>query len=102
MSALASPRPMRILWGSQGGTAQIFAMQLQEALEEEYDGVEVQTMGLNEFSPSEILKANALNILVVSVTGVGEPPENTREFYNYLMNDPTLPRIAGLCSLWTG
>ena len=91
MSALASPRPMRILWGSQGGTAQIFAMQLQEALEEEYDGVEVQTMGLNEFSPSEILKANALNILVVSVTGVGEPPENTREFYNYLMNDPTLP-----------
>jgi sulfite reductase alpha subunit-like flavoprotein len=93
MSALKSPKkPIRILWGSQGGTAQIFAMQLMEALEDR--GVEdVHMMGLDESPPEQIMQENALNIFVVSVTGTGEPPSNTRAFFESLMNNHiTLPR----------
>lgn len=76
---------VRILFGSQGGTAQIFAMQLSEELEELNCPVEM--LALNEAStPADHLKpGKALHVFLISVAGVGEPPNNARAFYDWLM-----------------
>ena len=79
-------QPIRILYGSQGGTAQIFAQQLAEELEESYPDLEVDIEGLHEAAPNEMLApGKALHIFLVSVTGVGEPPDNGRDFYEWVM-----------------
>ena len=59
-------------------------MQLSEALDETEK--EVTTMGLHESPPEEMMKPNALNALLMSVAGVGEPPDNARKFYEWLMS----------------
>lgn len=81
------PDYIRILFGSQGGTAQLLAMQLSEELEELDCHVEV--MALNDAStPAEHLQpGKALHVFIISVSGVGEPPNNARDFYKWLMND---------------
>ena len=82
-------KPIRILFGSQGGTAQIFSMQLADALDEHFPNRPVVTMGLQEASSniSETLDPNAINIILMSVAGVGEPPDNARAFYEWLMSN---------------
>lgn len=82
-------KPIRILVGSQGGTAQIFAMQLADAMDETFDGKRsVETLALNEASSVEdTLDPNAINVILTSVAGVGEPPDNARAFYEWLMSD---------------
>ena len=45
VDASINNKPIRILFGSQGGTAQIFSMQLADALDDE-TSLEVETMGL--------------------------------------------------------
>eukprot|EP00540_Astrosyne_radiata_P017133 CAMPEP_0116826404 /NCGR_PEP_ID=MMETSP0418-20121206/2509_1 /TAXON_ID=1158023 /ORGANISM="Astrosyne radiata, Strain 13vi08-1A" /LENGTH=639 /DNA_ID=CAMNT_0004455033 /DNA_START=436 /DNA_END=2354 /DNA_ORIENTATION=- len=83
---LSDSKPIKVLYGSQGGTAQIFALQAAELLEEKYPDDVVTTSGLDEVStPSENLEDNAIHIFLVSVTGVGEPPDNARHFYEWLM-----------------
>jgi NADPH-ferrihemoprotein reductase len=90
VQALSSTeQPIRILYASQGGTAQIFAQQLAEGLEEERPNVEVSIQGLHESkSPEGILTPrDALHVFLVSVTGVGEPPDNGRAFYEWIMKE---------------
>ncbi len=84
-------QPIRILYASQGGTAQIFAQQLAEALEEYYQqiGVEIEVTieGCHESKPPQLLApGNALHVFLVSVTGVGEPPDNGRAFYEWIQS----------------
>lgn len=112
----------RILFASQTGTAHMFANELQEAIQDEFGGgggnnddnntagvvsVTVQSCqeaaGPNE-DPSQVLligreeqkKPPPLNVLLASVTGVGQPPENGRAFYEYIMNnEPKSESSAG-------
>jgi len=84
-------QPIRILYASQGGTAQIFAQQLSEALEEHFQqiGVDVQVTieGCHESKPPKLLTpGQALHVFLVSVTGVGEPPDNGRAFYEWIQS----------------
>ncbi|KAI2501510.1 FAD-binding domain-containing protein [Fragilaria crotonensis] len=96
------PPVVRILYGSQGGTAQMFAMQLHQELEERWGGGHdtkdgdkqdsLEIRALNEVvgtmeSSADIHNANAddIHVILVSVTGVGEPPDNARIFYDWLM-----------------
>lgn len=88
-----STQPVRILYGSQGGTAQVFGMQLQQELEELRKGEEqFEFLELNEAAGTNetVLRKDALHVILVSVTGVGEPPDNARQFYKWLMetNEP--------------
>ena len=83
--------PIRILYASQGGTAQIFAQQLAEALEEHYAQIGVDTQvtieGCHESKPPKLLTpGEALHVFLVSVTGVGEPPDNGRAFYEWIQS----------------
>ncbi|CAB9519537.1 P450 reductase [Seminavis robusta] len=77
--------PVKILYGTQGGTAQLFAMQLAEALEEVAPDIEVTIEGLHENSPDSVLQpGQALHVLLSSTAGVGEPPDNARDFWKWL------------------
>jgi len=83
-------KPIRILFGSQGGTAQIFSMQLADALNDETSLEQVESMGLQEFNkdlPHALLSPEHLNVIICSVAGVGEPPDNAKQFYSWLMSD---------------
>jgi NADPH-ferrihemoprotein reductase len=82
-----STQPVRILYGSQGGTAQVFGMQIQQELEEHSDREPPELLAINEANSfDEVLQKDALNVILVSVTGVGEPPDNAREFYEHIMS----------------
>ncbi len=82
-------KPIRILFGSQGGTAQIFSMQLADALTDETSLEHVETMGLHEFNKDlpHALSPEYVNVIICSVAGVGEPPDNAKQFYSWLMSD---------------
>ena len=89
-SASSRFQPIRILWASQGGTAKLFGHELRQVLEDEFPGLlpgeEIAVHGWHEFPPEKLLSEDAINILLTSVTGVGEPPENGRAFFEYLTN----------------
>jgi NADPH-ferrihemoprotein reductase len=83
-----SKQPIRIIWGSQGGTAQIFAQQLVDALEEMDPDREITVQGLHESKTPDALLTprQGIHVMLVSVTGVGEPSDNSRGFYDWIMN----------------
>lgn len=75
--------PIKILYASTTGTAQLFATQLAEALEEHNQSVTYQPM--NDTDPSELLSdPTALYVFVTSTAGVGEFPQNGQGFYDWL------------------
>lgn len=79
---------IRILWASQGGTAQLFGQELREILEEQglAANADISLQGWHEVAhPSQLVTNDAINILLTSVTGFGEPPDNGRSFYDYLV-----------------
>mmetsp|Transcript_53225 Transcript_53225/g.129258 ORF Transcript_53225/g.129258 Transcript_53225/m.129258 type:complete len:862 (+) Transcript_53225:183-2768(+) len=117
---------IRILYASQTGTAQLFANELQEAIEDQFSssqGLDVTVQSLQEAaeteieaesSPSKIFhvfdddsmpssssaaaagggevsspRPPTLHIMLTSCAGVGEPPNNGRDFYEYIMNQQT-------------
>ncbi|KAL3811347.1 hypothetical protein ACHAXA_000763 [Cyclostephanos tholiformis] len=78
---------IRILYGSQTGTAQLFAIQLADGLEDK--GMNVTVHALDEKPPNEIFSPGDLHLVLASSTGRGEPPDNARKFYDWIMNDPS-------------
>jgi len=81
-------QPVRILYASQGGTAMLFSQELEEALGDEL-GKECTILSWKEAgenSPQEVLTpGEALHVFLTSVSGVGEPPDNGREFFQWIM-----------------
>lgn len=75
-----------ILYGSQTGTAQLFAMQLQQALQSA--GKECSMKAMAEVPPSS-LADDTLTLFLISTTGVGEFPSNAKSFYEALSNKNT-------------
>lgn len=91
--------PIRILYASQTGTAKLFAYQLSEELSDRYPERDISIEGWHETNnPDELLKpGEALHIILSSVAGVGEPPDNGRKFYNWIMNiEENNPTLDGL------
>jgi NADPH-ferrihemoprotein reductase len=85
---------VRILYASQTGTAQLFAHQLAEGVQEELPNSNVTVQGLNEQSPEELVSSSSysgqeqdLYFFLVSCAGVGEPPNNGRNFYEWITNE---------------
>jgi len=82
-------QPIRILWASQGGTAKLFGNELRQVLEDAslpgvLSGEDIVVHGWHEFPPEQLLSEDSINILLTSVTRVGEPPDNGRAFFEYL------------------
>lgn len=89
-----------IRYASQGGTAQLFAQQLYEALDEAVTPPvvdptlpssipELHLQAWNDVPPEEFFESKqALYLLLTSTAGIGQPPENGRVFYEWLMQQP--------------
>lgn len=79
-------------WGSQTGTAAGIARTL--AREGGRRGFDVQTAGLEAWSPSDLVAKGRI-IIVTSTWGDGDPPENAVAFVEGL-NDPGMGRLEGV------
>jgi NADPH-ferrihemoprotein reductase len=93
--------PIRILFASQTGTAMLFANELRDAIMEgttcgSTQGGEAEIVvqslkdaaAANGGQPSDVVKpGSGLHIFLVSVSGVGEPPDSGREFYEWIMKE---------------
>jgi NADPH-ferrihemoprotein reductase len=84
---------VHILYASQTGTAQLFAHQLAEGVQEESPDSNVTVQGLNEQSPEQLVSSSSyscqeqdLYFFLISCAGVGEPPDNGRDFYEWITN----------------
>jgi len=90
-------QPIKILYASQTGTAKLFAYQLNEELTDEYPERKISLSEFREVKPDQMLEPNkALHIFLTSVAGVGEPPDNGREFYEYIMDKSNKNNLSGL------
>jgi len=74
--------PLNILWGSQTGTAEDFTAQLMT--EARKYGFAPQSIDLEEYS-DDLVKQGTV-IFVVATYGEGEPTDNAKEFYSWLMS----------------
>lgn len=87
-AVLQTQANVRIFFASQGGTAQLFAHQLAEGVEEEAPDSKVTVRGMDEQPPEQLLSSscheNDLCFFLVSCAGVGEPPDNGRDFYDWI------------------
>ncbi|KAL3939352.1 MAG: hypothetical protein SGBAC_005910 [Bacillariaceae sp.] len=80
-----------VWYASQGGTAQLFAHQLAEGVEDEMPETDVIVKGLHE-QPSKSLRSASnedTHLFLVSCAGVGEVPDNGRDFYDWIMGVTT-------------
>lgn len=80
---------VKILFASQTGTAQYLAGQLAQAVEEQV-GVKAQVKSLNETQPQE-LQSKDLHLFVVSTTGLGEFPDNGKNFFHKIRSQHPSP-----------
>uniref|UniRef100_A0A6S8KMF9 NADPH--hemoprotein reductase n=1 Tax=Amphora coffeiformis TaxID=265554 RepID=A0A6S8KMF9_9STRA len=98
----AATRPTKkidIHFGSSTGTAQLFAHELQSALEQagpEATAAEVSVKSLDQTPNADALDPAALHLFVVSTAGVGEPPGMARKFYDSLDQEPTRHHLADI------
>lgn len=77
---------VRVLYGSQTGNAQYFATLLSEKLQEQKWNVALGA--LDEAAPEEVVKESDPLIVVCSVFGEGEPPDNAQKFFKALTEKP--------------
>ncbi|GKY93707.1 hypothetical protein MPSEU_000337900 [Mayamaea pseudoterrestris] len=82
---------IRIRFASQGGTAQMFSMQLCDAIQDAFGDFQVDVAPWASVAPQDLLLQGSdpetLTILICSTTGVGEPPDNGRDLFRYLTSD---------------
>lgn len=74
---------VKILYGSQTGTGQLFATKLGKKLKKKSIPAVVQNLG--EYDETKAADENHL-VLVVSCFGEGEPTHTTLKFWNWLMD----------------
>lgn len=90
-AASAAPRRVTILWGSQSGTAHLFADQLGEEIQDRGLPCEVEVLGADEFDAASRLASPDARpdvlFLVMAVYGRGEPTENAQALYEWVMDD---------------
>lgn len=81
-----------VYFGSQTGTARMFARELAENLRSDF-GCESDLIDLTNFSPSQLAK-DRLSLFVCSSFGKGEPTDNARTFNAWLST--TAEKLEGV------
>ena len=91
---------IHIHFGTSTGTAQLFAQELQNALQESSRVVntvkEVDVHPMSKTKSLQALDPNALHLFVVSTAGVGEPPAMAQDFFRSLEKQETASHAAQL------
>jgi NADPH-ferrihemoprotein reductase len=99
---------IHIHFGTSTGTAQLFAQELQRAIEEQQDkqnnsnsnsssnknnddsnSYDVKVLPLNKTKSFQALDPQALHLFLVSTAGVGEPPAMAQDFFQSLQQSGT-------------
>eukprot|EP00455_Lapot_gusevi_P000133 TRINITY_DN10054_c0_g1_i1.p1 TRINITY_DN10054_c0_g1~~TRINITY_DN10054_c0_g1_i1.p1 ORF type:complete len:670 (+),score=138.47 TRINITY_DN10054_c0_g1_i1:132-2141(+) len=80
---------VRIFFGSQTGTAQGFAEELSHGVLAKKTKCEL--LDLADYNPSQLSQEAAACVFVVSCYGQGEPTDNARNFYDWLMSGERAP-----------
>mmetsp|Transcript_18185 Transcript_18185/g.25825 ORF Transcript_18185/g.25825 Transcript_18185/m.25825 type:complete len:293 (+) Transcript_18185:178-1056(+) len=92
---LANPHPLRLPnWHCK--TLCISISYLLEELSDNCPNRDIFVKGWHEVNnPAELLSTGALHVFMTSVAGVGEPPDNGKKFYSWVMNE-NKPSLNGL------
>lgn len=88
--SLADPsKPViRLLYGTQTGTAERFAKQLAKELAKKYgDGTIVDVLDVENYAAAKRLQREKLLVLCMATYGDGEPTDNAAEFYTWLLKE---------------
>jgi NADPH-ferrihemoprotein reductase len=82
---------IRILYGTQTGTAERFAKQLGKELSKKYlsEGTHVEILDIENYSGPDRLptEKNRLVVFCMATYGDGEPTDNAYEFYSWLCKE---------------
>ena len=78
--------PMRILWGSQTGTAESFGKILRD--EARQRGFDARSVDLEEYNAAQLAEEDEAPVIFLMAThGEGEPTDNAVAFYKYIENE---------------
>lgn len=88
----AQPAPVTVLYGTQSGNSKKLAERLGERLAA--SGSAVRLVRLSDYAPRELAKEK-LVVLVVATYGDGDPADDSRAFYDFVMGKraPKLPEL---------
>lgn len=92
-NAPTGPRvPLTILWGSQTGNCEGLAKKLVRRLKRGNFEPEIHDIG--EYERTRLVQEKNL-LIITSTYGDGEPPDNTADFYEWILGDQA-PQLDGL------
>lgn len=76
--------PLKIIWGSQTGTAEDFAEQLRaKARQLKFNA---ESIDIEEYDRDSLADEEAPVVFLLATYGEGEPTDNAKEFYEWLMD----------------
>lgn len=84
--------PLSIVFGSQTGNAEKLAHTLHDRLR--HEGIPARLEAMDTY-PNAQFKRDRCLLVVVSTYGEGDPPDNARNFYDYLLSHRA-PRLESL------
>ncbi|GAP91379.2 putative NADPH-ferrihemoprotein reductase [Rosellinia necatrix] len=86
-----------IFWGSQSGTAEVFAQKLARECRLRY-GLDSIAVDLSDYDPETIsqIPEAKLTIFILSTFGEGDPSDNTAGFWEWLHKDPSKVSLPNL------
>lgn len=79
---------VRILYGTQTGTAERFSKQLGNELRRKYgDGTFVEVIDIENYKAERRLPHERLVLFLMATYGDGEPTDNAADFYSWICNE---------------
>eukprot|EP00878_Enallax_costatus_P015602 GHUV01016342.1.p1 GENE.GHUV01016342.1~~GHUV01016342.1.p1 ORF type:complete len:387 (+),score=77.38 GHUV01016342.1:189-1349(+) len=84
----ADKASVRILYGTQTGTAERFAKQLGNELRRKYgSSILVEVLDIENYKAETRLPKEKFVLFLMATYGDGEPTDNAAEFYNWIVNE---------------
>jgi NADPH-ferrihemoprotein reductase len=78
---------VRVLYGTQTGTAERFSKQLAAELRKRFSGATVKVQDIEHYKAPEQLQGENLVLFLLATYGDGEPTDNAAEFYTWLLKE---------------
>ncbi|KAI3361997.1 hypothetical protein L3Q82_012200, partial [Scortum barcoo] len=94
LPVIMSKPTLRVLYGSQTGTAQDTAQRIARQAQRRH--LQVQVLPLDHYNVADLI-SESLVVFVCSTTGQGDPPDNMKNFWRFLFKK-SLP-VGSLCQL---
>lgn len=84
----SSKPSVRLLYGTQTGTAERFSKQLGNELRRRYgDSTTVEVMDIENYKAADRLHKETLALFLMATYGDGEPTDNAADFYSWICGE---------------